>query len=40
MDFESNSQECFPLNTYGDFCELIGLNWTMAEELFEYGFLT
>tara|TARA_B110000211_G_C13768202_1_gene416326 strand:+ start:134 stop:388 length:255 start_codon:yes stop_codon:yes gene_type:complete len=25
---------------FPDFCKIIGLNWAMAEELFEHGFLT
>jgi hypothetical protein len=40
MDFGSNTQECIPLSTYADFCTIIGLNWAMAEELFEKNLLT
>ncbi len=40
MDFGSNTQECIPLSTYADFCTIIGLNWAMAEELFEKNFLS
>lgn len=39
MLVDRNIQECIPLNTYGDFCKIIGLNWVMAEELFDRGFL-
>lgn len=33
------NQETLPLNTYGELCKLINLNWAMAMELHEKGFL-
>lgn len=33
-------QQSFPLETCGDICRYIGLNWPMAEELFGAGFLS
>ncbi len=39
MCYINNTQKCFPLNTYGELCKLLGLNWAMAEELFKHKFL-
>jgi len=40
MDCNISNQQSFPLETYGDICRHVGLNWPMAEELFEAGFLS
>lgn len=40
MDCNISNQQSFPLETYGDICRYIGLNWPMAEELFGAGFLS